>query len=63
MVMSEYDQIVGLSTQVAKALGKYQGFTRFLAQDNNTMTKEQIVACLVEINDSFEASIRKPKTK
>jgi hypothetical protein len=61
--MNEKDQFVGITHEFAKSLGRYQGFTQFLKEGNNTITKEQIIARLVEIDDELEANIKKVKIK
>jgi hypothetical protein len=45
--------------QMAKSLGRYEGLTNFLKEDNNTMTKEDIVAVLIEISDEYRGKVTK----
>jgi hypothetical protein len=59
MVMSIENSFSGITFQMAKALGKYQGFAQFLKEGNDTMTKEQIIARLIEIDEEFEANVKK----
>jgi hypothetical protein len=50
----------GYSLQLARAMGKYEGFTNFLVESENTMTKEQIVARMAEILQEFKEATTKP---
>ena len=45
--------------QMAKSLGRYEGLTNFLKEGNNTMTKEDIVAVLIEISDEYRGKVTK----
>jgi hypothetical protein len=45
--------------QMAKSLGRYEGLTNFLKEDKNTMTKEDIVAVLIEISDEYRDKVTK----
>ena len=49
----------GITLQMAKSLGRYEGLTNFLKEDNNTMTKEDIVAVLIEISDEYRGKVTK----
>jgi len=49
----------GITLQMAKSLGRYEGLTKFLKEDNNTMTKEDIVTILIEISDEYRGKIIK----
>jgi hypothetical protein len=49
----------GITLQMAKSLGRYEGLTKFLKEDNNTMTKEDIVAVLIEISDEYRGKVTK----
>ena len=57
--MSIENSFSGITFQMAKELGKYQGFAQFLKEGNDTMTKEQIIARLIEIDEEFEANVKK----
>jgi hypothetical protein len=54
-------ELAGYSLQLARAMGKYEGFTNFLVESpDNTMTKEQIVARMAEILQEFKEATTKP---
>ncbi len=47
-------------TELARAVGKYQGLTQFLIETpDNLMTKEDIVKQLAEILTGFEANVKR----
>jgi hypothetical protein len=57
--MNNRNDFSGITLAMAKALGKYEGLTKFLNEDNNTMTKEEIVTRLVQISEGYEVSVKK----
>jgi len=49
----------GITLQMVKSLGRYEGLTNFLKEGNNTMTKEDIVAGLINISYEYRSKVTK----
>lgn len=57
----ELTNIMSYQTALARAVGKYEGLTKFLIESpDNTMTKEDVAGRMQEILQEFKAATTRP---